>query len=66
MSFTSCKFVFYLDVSGSENEEGAAALEEKEALAMQQKIAEELDEQDFGLDIFKVMKSVMSLFQKWI
>lgn len=29
-------------------------MEEKEALALQKKMAAELDEQDFDLDIFKV------------
>ena len=32
----------------------AAALEEKEALAIQKKMVEQLDDQDFALDIFKV------------
>jgi hypothetical protein len=31
-----------------------AVLEEKEALALQKKMAAELDDQDFDLDIFKV------------
>ncbi|XP_069127326.1 something about silencing protein 10-like [Argopecten irradians] len=42
-----------VDLSGSEGEEGAAALEEKEALALQKRINAELDDQDFGLDMFK-------------
>ena len=39
---------------GSEDGATAAALEEKEALAIQQKLAQQLDEGDFGLDIFTV------------
>lgn len=39
-----------IDVSGSEEEEGTAALEEKEALALQRRLAEELDDADLGLD----------------
>ncbi len=35
-------------------EASAAALEEKEALAIQQRLAQQLDEGDFGLDIFTV------------
>lgn len=38
----------------SENEEEAARLEEEEALYLQKKMAEQLDDQDFGLDFFKV------------
>ncbi|KAK3091637.1 hypothetical protein FSP39_021428 [Pinctada imbricata] len=45
-----------LDLSGSENEESAAVLEEKEALTLQKKMAAELDDLDFGLDIFKKEK----------
>ena len=45
---------FLLDLSGSEDEEAAAVLEEKEALALQKKMAAELDDQDFDLDIFIV------------
>lgn len=44
-----------LDLSGSEEEEGAAILEEREALNLQKKMAAELDDMDFGLEIFKVM-----------
>ncbi|VDI09763.1 Hypothetical predicted protein [Mytilus galloprovincialis] len=47
-----------LDLSGSEDEEAAAVMEEKEALALQKKMAAELDEQDFDLDIFKKTKVV--------
>ncbi|OWF40834.1 something about silencing protein 10-like [Mizuhopecten yessoensis] len=47
-----------VDLSGSEDEEGAAALEEKEALALQKRINAELDDQDFGLDMFKEKKLV--------
>ncbi|XP_060073510.1 something about silencing protein 10-like [Ylistrum balloti] len=47
-----------VDLSGSEDEEGAAALEEKEALALQKRINAELDDQDFGLDMFKEKKVV--------
>lgn len=43
-----------VDLSGSEDDEAAAVLEEKEALALQKKMAAELDDQDFDLDIFKV------------
>lgn len=43
------------DLSGSEEEEGAAILEEREALNLQKKMAAELDDMDFGLEIFKVM-----------
>ncbi|XP_022344725.2 something about silencing protein 10-like [Crassostrea virginica] len=47
-----------IDLSGSEEEEGAAVLEEKEALNLQKKMAAELDEMDFGLDIFKKKEKV--------
>lgn len=54
---------FYgVDISGSDGEDGAAALEEQEALALQRKMAEKLDEQDFGLDGFKV--SYLNLIYK--
>lgn len=43
-----------IDLSGSEDDEAAAVLEEKEALSLQKKMAAELDDQDFDLDIFKV------------
>ncbi|XP_067677065.1 something about silencing protein 10-like [Haliotis asinina] len=42
------------DLSGSDEETGNAAMEEKEALALQRKMAEEMSDQDFGLDAFKV------------
>ena len=44
---------FTLDY-GSDEEASAALLEEKEALAIQQRLAQQLDEGDFGLDIFAV------------
>ena len=44
----------YAEVTGSDNEESAAVLEEQEALNLQRKMAAELDDMDFGLDIFKV------------
>lgn len=43
-----------IDFSGSEPD--AALLEEQEALAIQKKMAEQLEDQDFGLDIFKTVK----------
>jgi hypothetical protein len=46
------------DLSGSDDEEGAAVLEEREALNLQKKMAAELDDMDFGLDIFKVWLSL--------
>lgn len=42
-----------------ETEEATADLEEKEALALQKKMAEQLDEEDFGLEIFKVGESTL-------
>ncbi len=39
---------------GSDVEASAAALEEQEALAIQQRLAQQLDDADFGLDIFTV------------
>ena len=36
------------------DEQAEAVLEEKEALKLQKKLAEQLDDQDFGLDIFAV------------
>lgn len=39
----------YTELSGSEDEEGVAALEEKESLAIQQRLAAQLDEDDFGI-----------------
>lgn len=56
------------DLSGSEEEEGAAILEEREALNLQKKMAAELDDMDFGLEIFKVMivfNSSLQLFVFW-
>lgn len=38
-----------IELSGSEDEEGVAALEEKESLAIQQRLAAQLDEDDFGI-----------------
>merc|ERR1712165_84856 len=38
------------------SDEEAALEEEKEALAIQQKLAQQLDDQDFGLDIFEGLK----------
>ena len=35
-----------------------AVLEEKEALKLQRQMAEQLDDADFGLDIFQVVYSV--------
>ena len=45
--------MLFVDV-GSDDEATAAALEEKEALAIQKQLAQQLDEGDFGLDIFTV------------
>ena len=57
-------------LSGVEDEEGDAALEEQEALKLQRQMAEQLDDQDFGLDIFKVILFVyicmLSDFQRHI
>jgi U3 small nucleolar RNA-associated protein 3 len=44
--------MFFSDFSGSEP--GDAELEEEEVRAIQKRMAEQLDDQDFGLDIFKV------------
>ena len=44
--------MYFVDLSGSEPE--AAALEEQEALAIQQRLLQDMDEDDIGLDIFKV------------
>ena len=41
-------------VSDIEDEEGNAVLEEQEALKLQKQMAEQLDDQDFGLDMFQV------------
>ena len=46
-------------LSDLDDEEGNAALEEKEALKLQRQMAEQLDDQDFGLDIFKVSKKLL-------
>ncbi|XP_014675436.1 PREDICTED: something about silencing protein 10-like [Priapulus caudatus] len=43
-----------IDADEGESEEEAARLEEEEALFLQRKMAEQMDEQDFGLDLFKV------------
>ncbi|XP_013416384.1 something about silencing protein 10 [Lingula anatina] len=43
-----------IDLSGSE--EGDAELEEKEALALQKKMAEQLSEEDFGFELFQDTK----------
>ena len=48
-------------LSGLEDEEGDAALEEQEALKLQRQMAEQLDDQDFGLDIFKVGTEALKL-----
>jgi hypothetical protein len=37
-----------------EEDDAEAVLEEKEALRLQKQMAEQLDDQDFGLDIFQV------------
>lgn len=50
-----------IDLSGSEEEEGAAILEEREALNLQKKMAAELDDMDFGLEIFKKKEKVSEL-----
>ena len=47
-------------LSDLDDEEGNAALEEKEALKLQRQMAEQLDDQDFGLDIFKVSKKLLT------
>ena len=44
-------------VSDIEDEEGNAVLEEQEALKLQKQMAEQLDDQDFGLDMFQVQGS---------
>ena len=41
-------------VSDIEDEEGNAVLEEQEALKLQKQMAEQLDDQDFGLEMFQV------------
>lgn len=46
--------VYFSDAIGSEDELNAAILEEKEALALQKKMAQDLDEEDFGLEMFAV------------
>ncbi|XP_033115204.1 something about silencing protein 10-like [Anneissia japonica] len=42
------------DLPGLSEEEEEQAEEEKEALAIQQRMAQALDEEDFGMDLFKV------------
>lgn len=49
-----------LDAIGSEDELNAAILEEKEARALQKKMAQDLDEEDFGLEMFAVPKKTKS------
>lgn len=39
-------------LSGSEDEAGVAALEEKESLAIQRRLAAQLNEDDFGITEF--------------
>ena len=41
-------------MSDIEDEEGNAVLEEQEALKLQKQMAEQLDDQDFGLEMFQV------------
>ena len=45
-------FPHYSDLAGLEDEDAEAALEEKEALKLQRQMAEQLDDADFGLDMF--------------
>ncbi|XP_062579432.1 something about silencing protein 10-like [Saccostrea cucullata] len=47
-----------IDLSGEEEEEGAAVLEEREAMNLQKKMAAELELADFHLGIFEKKKSV--------
>ena len=51
---TCFKIGGYLD--GNESEAELAELEEKEALAIQQQMAQQLDEGDFGLDFITHLK----------
>lgn len=58
----------YTELSGSEDEEGVAALEEKESLAIQQRLAAQLDEDDFGIaQLVQVLSqvSVIKCFKIW-
>ena len=47
-------------VSDIEDEEGNAVLEEQEALKLQKQMAEQLDDQDFGLEMFQVGRDTYS------
>lgn len=48
------------DIESDESELGTAVLEEQEALAIQKRLAQQLDDQDFGLDTFKPTTKVVS------
>ncbi|KAK6188087.1 hypothetical protein SNE40_004347 [Patella caerulea] len=52
--FYGADFDEFVDLSGSDDDKKKAILEEKEALVIQKKMVEEMDEDDFGLDEFKV------------
>ena len=52
--YYSILFEYITVLADIDDEEGDAALEEKEALKLQKQMAEQLDDQDFGLDIFQV------------
>ena len=44
----------FRSLEGSGDEPAGAELEEREALNLQRKMAEQLDDSDFGLGLFKV------------
>ena len=50
------KWVFYFNIDGNESDAEVAELEEQEALAIQQRMAQQLEEADFGLDFITHLK----------
>lgn len=53
-----------IDMQDMEDEDAEAVLEEKEALRLQKQMAEQLDDQDFGLDIFQPAQKAQESSEK--
>ncbi|XP_060605929.1 something about silencing protein 10-like isoform X2 [Ruditapes philippinarum] len=53
-----------IDMKDMEEDDAEAVLEEKEALRLQKQMAEQLDDQDFGLDIFQPSEKVKDTSEK--
>lgn len=51
-----------MSVDGNESDVEVAELEEQEALAIQQRMAQQLEEADFGLDFITHLKVIVKIF----